>query len=241
MQMTARGLVALARHEGIVPAPYRDSEGIWTFGIGHTAAAGPPDPERMTRGMPVDLDAGIRAAIRLFRADIARYEADVRRAVSVPVAPHEVDALVSFHYNTGGIAEAVLTRHLNAGNRKAAAAAFLNWKRPAAIIPRRTAERDLFALGHYPEGPIPVWGVDRAGKVDFHAPVRRISEAELLVMLEAEKTVPPAPVALPAPTVAKTAPKIPPTSSSPSPAPDPFAAAPFWRWLSRLFTGKDPS
>lgn len=239
MQMTARGLVALARHEGIVPAPYRDSDGIWTFGIGHTAAAGPPDPARMSRGLPTDLDAGIRAAIRLFRADIAHYEADVRRAVTVPLALHEVDALVSFHYNTGGIAEAVLTRHLNAGNRKAAAAAFLNWKRPAAIIPRRTAERDLFAHGRYPEGPVPVWGVDRAGKVDFRAPVRQISEAELLVMLGAGRTVLPAPVAPPAPPAATPPPTVSPIPSPPSPIS--LTASPLWRWLTRLFTGKDPS
>ena len=33
-----------AEHEGIVPAPYRDSTGLWTYGIGHTAAAGAPGP-----------------------------------------------------------------------------------------------------------------------------------------------------------------------------------------------------
>ena len=44
MQMTDRGLLALVRHEGIVPGPYLDVKQVWTFGIGHTAAAGPPDP-----------------------------------------------------------------------------------------------------------------------------------------------------------------------------------------------------
>ena len=60
MNMTDRGLLALARHEGIVPAPYLDVKRVWTFGVGHTAAAGAPDPARMPRGMPADLDAGIR-------------------------------------------------------------------------------------------------------------------------------------------------------------------------------------
>ena len=94
MQMTERGLLALAGHEGVVPAPYRDSTGTWTFGIGHTAAAGPPDPAEMPRGMPADLDAGICEAFRVFRADLATYEAEVRAAVTVPLAPHEFDALV---------------------------------------------------------------------------------------------------------------------------------------------------
>lgn len=199
MQMTDRGLVALARHEGIVPGPYMDVKQVWTFGIGHTAAAGPPDPEAMPRGMPGDLEAGIREAFRIFRADLARYEAEVLRAVTVPLAPHEFDALVSFHYNTGGIARAALTRHLNAGNRVAAANAFLNWRRPAAIIPRREAERDLFRHGRYPVGPIPVWSVDRAGRVDFSRPIRRLGEDEAMALLRpASAPVPERPVVVPA-------------------------------------------
>ena len=41
MHMTDRGLLALVRHEGIVPGPYLDVKQVWTFGIGHTVAAGP--------------------------------------------------------------------------------------------------------------------------------------------------------------------------------------------------------
>ena len=188
MQMTAkklsdRGLLALVRHEGIVPGPYRDVKQVWTFGIGHTAAAGLPDPATMPRGMPADLDAGIREAFRVFRSDLARYEAAVLRAVKVPLDPHEFDALVSFHYNTGGIATAALTRHLNAGDRAAAAAAFMGWLKPAAIRPRRAAERDLFAKGYYPAGNTPIWSVDRNGRVDFSRPIRRLTEDEALALL----------------------------------------------------------
>lgn len=183
MKITDRGLLALLRHEGVVPGPYLDVKDVWTFGIGHTAAAGPPDPARMPRGMPTDLDAGIREAFRLFRADLATYEVEVLRAVKVQLEPHEFDALVSFHYNTGGIAKAAVTRHLNAGNRTAAAAAFMGWLRPAAIRSRREAERDLFARGIYPTGTIPVWSVDRDGRVDFLRPIRRLSEAEALALL----------------------------------------------------------
>ena len=83
MHMTDWGLLALVRHEGLVPGPYLDVKNIWTFGIGHTASAGPPDPAQMPRGMPADLDAGVREAFRLFRADIVAYEAEVLRAVKV--------------------------------------------------------------------------------------------------------------------------------------------------------------
>ena len=192
MQMTERGLLALAGHEGVVPAPYSDSTGTWTFGIGHTAAAGPPDPATMPRGMPADLDAGIREAFRVFRADLATYETEVRAAVTVPLAPHEFDALVSFHYNTGGIARAALTRHLNDGDREAAARAFLNWRRPVEIIPRREAERDLFRHGRYPGGAIPVWSANPAGGVDFSQPVQRLAEVEALALLRPRRPAVPA-------------------------------------------------
>jgi lysozyme len=178
-----RGLLALLRHEGVVPAPYRDVKGVWTFGIGHTAEAGPPDPATMARGMPADPAAGIAEAFQLFRADLRRYEAEVLRAVTVPLSPHEFDALVSFHFNSGGIARAALTRHLNAGDRAAAAEAFMGWLRPASLRARREAERELFRQGRYPDGPIPVWAVDATGRVDFFRPVRRLSEAEALALL----------------------------------------------------------
>ena len=202
MQMTAkkmsdRGLLALVRHEGLVPGPYLDVKNVWTFGIGHTASAGPPDPARMSRGMLADLDAGIREAFRLFRKDIVAYEAEVLRAVKVPLAPHEFDALVSFHYNTGGIAKASLTRHLNAGNRTAAAQGFMGWLRPASIRTRREAERDLFRDGQYPTGAIPVWSVDRNGRVDFSRPIRRLTEVEALALLRSICTTVPLPVPTP--------------------------------------------
>ncbi len=191
MRMTTRGLLALARHEGIVPAPYLDATGTWTFGIGHTVAAGEPDPAAMPRGIPTDLNAAIQEAFRLFRADLARYGADVLSAVKVPLEPYEFDALVSFHYNTGGIARASLTKHLNASNRIAAADAFLYWRRPASVIPRREAERDLFRHGRYPTGPIPVWGVDANGRVDFSRPVRRLTETQALTLLFPSPAPPP--------------------------------------------------
>lgn len=214
MQTTGRGLLALIRHEGVVPGPYLDVKDVWTFGIGHTAAAGPPDPARMPRGMPTDTQAGIREAFQLFRTDLATYEAEVLRAVKVPLQPHEFDALVSFHYNTGGIAKAALTRHLNAGNRVAAAAAFMGWLKPAAIRSRREAERDLFARGIYPTGTIPVWSVDRNGRVDFSRPIRRLTEVEALALLRPTATPTPPPAA-------------------------PTTAPSWWQRLANLFTGKE--
>ena len=152
MHMTDRGLLALVRHEGLVPGPYLDVKQIWTFGIGHTAAAGPPDPTTMPRGMPADLDAGIREAFRVFRADLLRYEAAVLRAVKVPLAPHEFDALVSFHYNTGALARSTLLRRHLAGDFAGAASEFARWKHAGGrvmpgLVRRRAAEAKLYLAG----------------------------------------------------------------------------------------------
>ncbi|MDX1744022.1 MAG: lysozyme, partial [Ruegeria sp.] len=70
MHLSDRGLLEICEHEGIVPAPYKDSVGVWTFGCGHTAAAGDPDPAEMPRGMPSNLDGAIDEALAIFRKDI---------------------------------------------------------------------------------------------------------------------------------------------------------------------------
>ena len=181
------GIAALAVHEGIVPAPYLDSVGVWTYGVGHTAAAGAPDPRRMPRGMPADLDAAIRDALVVFARDLERYTADVLRAVRVPLEQHELDALVSFHINTGGIARAELTKHLNAGRRDAAARAFMGWLKPAEVRKRRTAEQRLFRDGVYPSEKIPVWRVNSAGRLTWVAVRHLTGEQVLALMPAAEK------------------------------------------------------
>ena len=117
-----------------------------TIGVGHTAAAGPPRPNP---GLRITL----QKAVDIFRQDIRRYEAGVERAVKVPLKSHEFDALVSFHFNTGAVNRAAITRHLNAGNKTKAAAAFMNWTRAGgvtgALSGRRSAERAMFARGDY--------------------------------------------------------------------------------------------
>lgn len=91
----------------------------------------------------------LQDALEIFRRDVKKYEAAVLRAVKVPLKQHEFDALVSFHYNTGGIARAKLTLYLNQGNRAAAAKGFMGWIRPPEIIGRREKEMNLFAKGDY--------------------------------------------------------------------------------------------
>ena len=168
MKVSREGLVALARHEGIVVAPYRDVVGVWTWGVGHTAGAGHPDPSQMPPAMPataVAFNDAIALALNQFATDLQSYEKRVRDAVKVTLSQHEFDALVSFDFNTGGIFKAKLTKLLNAGDRKGAARAFMGWLKPEAIRGRRMAEMTLFESGDYGGGKVPIYATDGAGRL----------------------------------------------------------------------------
>lgn len=154
METSDKGVLEIAEHEGVVIGPYRDSVGVWTYGIGHTAAAGGINPEKMdrvdTRGWNDSrVKSEVLFALRVFDEDLERYEARVRGAVRVPMMQHQFDALVSFDFNTGGIYRAKLTEALNRGDVDGAARGFMGWLRPKEILKRRTAEMKLFRTGNY--------------------------------------------------------------------------------------------
>lgn len=82
--------------------------------------------------------------------DLLRYAADVVRALGdAPTTQPQFDALVSFHYNTGAIARATLTRRHIAGDHAGAAREFARWNRAGGrvlkgLIRRRAAEAQLY-------------------------------------------------------------------------------------------------
>ncbi len=114
----------------------------WTIGWGATGK----DIQRGTVWTQAECDA------RLER-DLARYAAEVARAIApAPTSQHQFDALVSFHYNTGAIARATLTKLHKAGDFKGAEAEFGKWvhaggKRLNGLTRRRAAEAALYANG----------------------------------------------------------------------------------------------
>lgn len=182
MKTSDKGVIALIGHEGIVPGPYLDSVKVLTYGVGHTAAAGSPDPARMAPGMPDDLDAELVRVFDVFRRDLEKYEAAVARAITVPVEQHEFDAAVSFHFNTGAIHRASWVKSLNAGDRSKATAQIMNWTKPREIIPRRQSEQELFATGKYPAQGVTVWAVTPDKRVEW-VPARRLDPQEALALL----------------------------------------------------------
>jgi GH24 family phage-related lysozyme (muramidase) len=138
------GRAAITQREGNKLTAYRDSVGIWTIGVGHTAAAGEPIPRAGMKITAAESDA-------ILARDLHDVEAAIRNAVKVPLAQHEFDALASLTINigAGAFAKSTLVKKLNAGDRAGAANAFLSWNKARGkvlkgLTARRTAERLQF-------------------------------------------------------------------------------------------------
>lgn len=88
-----------------------------------------------------------------FERDLERYAEEVAQAIgNAKTSQAQFDALVSFHYNTGAIARATLTRKHKVGDFEGAAHEFARWNKAAGRVSkgltrRRQAEAQLYASG----------------------------------------------------------------------------------------------
>ncbi len=144
-EITTKVAKEIISHEAIVRQAYRDSRGIWTWGIGITSAAG-IDP-RQYIGRPQPMEKVISAFVDVLRR---QYLPDVLRAFGgVELSEHELAAALSFHYNTGAIGRAKWVDDVLDGRRDKARKNFMNWRSPPEIFERRKKERDLFFDGRW--------------------------------------------------------------------------------------------
>ncbi len=146
MKTSQNGVAFIAEHEGVTTRAYRDVAGVWTIGIGHTAAAGPPKPEA---GMSITRDE----AYALLARDLPRYEQRVESALG-PVPQTVFDGAVSFDFNTGAIARASWAKAYRVGDRDGARRKLLLWNKAggrtvAGLVRRREAEARLIFDGSY--------------------------------------------------------------------------------------------
>lgn len=141
--LTARIAAELIAHEGIVREAYRDSVGIWTWGVGLTDASG--HRVGRYRDKPQPLSRCLEVYLWVLEH---RYLPAVLAAFG-PLAPleHELAAALSFHWNTGAIARAEWMRLLREGDRVDARTAMMAWCRPVSLTARRRAEQALFFDG----------------------------------------------------------------------------------------------
>lgn len=138
MHMTPRGRQRLTDREGKRLNAYLDTKKIPTIGVGHTTAAGPP---AVTMGMTITA----QQCDAILILDLAKFEAILDKALKVPVADHEYDALLSVMFNVGPkFATSTAIKRLNAGDRPGCAAAIMMWNKPPEIIGRRQTEQSQF-------------------------------------------------------------------------------------------------
>lgn len=148
MHVSEKGVAFIATHEGVVTRAYRDVAGVWTIGVGHTAAAGPPIPKA---GMTITREE----ALALLARDLPRYERRVEAAL--PGVPQAVfDGAVSFDFNTGAIHRASWVAAYRDGRPGVARAGLMQWTKAggrtiAGLVRRREAEARLIFDGTYGE------------------------------------------------------------------------------------------
>lgn len=117
----------------------------WTIGWGATHM----DGRKVRRG---DVIAQGEADA-LLEEHLVHYAADVARALGgAATSQAQFDAMVSFHYNTGAIAKATLTKKHCAGDFEGAAREFARWTRAGGrvmkgLVRRRDAEAALYRQG----------------------------------------------------------------------------------------------
>ena len=111
----------------------------WTIGWGATG-------QGIVRGTVwTQAECGAR-----LERDLVRFAREVARSLgAAPTTQTQFDALVSFHYNTGAIANATLTRLHCAGRYAEAAQEFARWvnaggKRLPGLVRRRAAEAAVY-------------------------------------------------------------------------------------------------
>src|SRR5690606_35750505 len=142
------GVALIKRFEGCRLTAYPDpgtGGAPWTIGWGTTRIDGAP----VTAGTTIDQ----AEADRLLRADLDRYATEVAAAIGpAPTTQAQFDALVSFHYNTGAIGRATLTRRHRAGDHTGAAHEFRRWTHAGGrvlpgLVGRRAEEAALYLRG----------------------------------------------------------------------------------------------
>jgi GH24 family phage-related lysozyme (muramidase) len=144
MQITTRTALEVAHHEGVVRQAYRDSVGVWTWGFGLTDASG------HSVGRYKDNPVPMEKCVEIWLWVLEKYAKDVRDAFrGHDLTEAQFAAALSFHWNTGSIHKATWVKQWKAGDTVAARASIMNWRKPAEIIPRRKAERDLFFYGKW--------------------------------------------------------------------------------------------
>lgn len=159
IKITAQMAAEIVGHEAIVLEAYRDSEGVWTWGIGVTDASG--HSVGRYKDNPQTIEKVLQIYIWLLETN---YAPDVRREFAgCMMTEAEFTAALSFHYNTGAILRTEWTDLAKEGKRKAARD-FLesHYLNGGDLLERRKDEAALFFDGKWSgDGKTTIWPVKK--------------------------------------------------------------------------------
>jgi len=151
--LSQAGAQFIARFEGFRGELYDDAAGHCTIGYGHLVHHGGCNG---TESAEFRTGISKERALELLADDAAEAAKAVVERVTVPLAQHQLDALVSFVFNlgAGAFAESTLLRELNAGHYDAVPPQLDRWvkaggKTLQGLVRRREAEGVLFSQGRY--------------------------------------------------------------------------------------------
>jgi lysozyme len=136
------GLKFLIHEEGCVLHVYKDERGIPTLGVGMTYD--PFTGKRFTMDTPPITQARANA---MFLAMLIPYEQAVWSTTRDDISQNSFNSLVAFAYNVGiaGFKGSTLLRRVNANKDDPKITdAFLMWKKPISLLPRRKREAALY-------------------------------------------------------------------------------------------------
>ena len=142
MQISARGILAIEKEEGLRLDSYPDpatGADPWTIGFGHTGS--------IKRGDKITVEQ----AREYLQADLKRVEDCINSTVIVLLTQGQFDALCSLIFNIGigAFRNSTLLRKLNASDYQGAAAQFGVWIKAGGIdypplVARRARERAVY-------------------------------------------------------------------------------------------------
>lgn len=143
-QVSPNGLKFIAKEEGCVLKPYKDSVGIPTIGVGCTYY------ESGERVKMTDSPISEVRALQLFKNLLKTYELAVYASTRDDINQNQFDALVSLCFNigTGAFKKSTLLKKVNSNpNDPAIGAAFEMWKNAGGkpiLLNRRKREYQLY-------------------------------------------------------------------------------------------------
>lgn len=207
--VTARIASEIANDEALVLEAYKDSVGVWTWGVGVTSASGHRVFPRY-KDRPQSIERVMEVFVWLLEENYAPAVREAFKGHDLTEA--QFGAALSFHYNTGAIKRASndgWVKKFKAGDLSGARRSFMSWNKAGGkinkgLVDRRKRETALFFDGkwHNLAGLAPVYGVRKPSYTPDWSSRKMIDcrgPLDALINMTPEELVPPASKAQPAP------------------------------------------